>query len=132
MVYRVKGFLRQWRNTKRWGIWLLTDLEQNKIIESQTGNRFIDISFLFGSVSLCPQPLSKNKLLKLKSCSSSLETLLSSCKDIWSSNIWFCGKDSIPFRKIKREINLFTWNPGHLGITFSFEIRKKKLEKVTN
>ena len=26
-------FLRQWRNTKLWGVWLLTNLEQNKIIE---------------------------------------------------------------------------------------------------
>ena len=26
-------FLRQWRNTKRWGVRLLTNLEQNKIIE---------------------------------------------------------------------------------------------------
>ena len=46
MVYRVTHgqVLRQRRNTKRLGTWLLTDLEQNKI-KKKLLNRFIDISF---------------------------------------------------------------------------------------
>ena len=40
--------------------------EQNNRKTLITNWKFIDISFLFVCVSLCPQPLSKNKLLKLK------------------------------------------------------------------